>query len=153
MRNFIKNGASIQRSHKKIMNNNREYKIILFDGVCNLCNGAINFIIERDTNNVFRFATLDSEIAEQLSVKYNIDLSKIDSIILISDNRAFIKSSAALHIAKDLSASWPLLYGFMIFPKFIRNAVYDLIAKNRYKWFGKKDSCMVPTAELRAKFL
>ena len=135
------------------MINDFQYKIILFDGVCNLCNGAINFIIERDKKNVFKFATLDSQIAKDLSEKYSIDLSKVDSIILISNKKAFTKSSAALHIAKDLSAAWPLLYSFMVFPKFIRNAVYDFIAKNRYKWFGKKDSCMIPTPELKAKFL
>jgi len=135
------------------MDNNTKHKIILFDGVCNLCNGAINFIIERDMKDVFRFATLDSDIAKELSEKYKIDLSQVDSIILISNEKAFIKSSAALHISKDLSGAWPLLYSFMISPKFIRNAVYDYIAKNRYKWFGKKDSCMIPTPELRTKFL
>ncbi|AFL82179.1 hypothetical protein Aeqsu_2728 [Aequorivita sublithincola DSM 14238] len=129
------------------------YKIVLFDGVCNLCNGAINYIIKRDKNNVFKFAALQSEIGKELITKFNIDTSKIDSIILIDGEKHYIKSSAALHISKALSGAYPLLFGLMIVPKFIRNAVYDYIARNRYKWFGKKESCMIPTAELKSKFL
>lgn len=132
---------------------NKSYKIILFDGVCNLCNGAVTFTIKRDKKNIFRFAALQSEIGQQLISKFNIDTSKVDSIILIDDEKQYEKSSAALHIAKQLSGAYPLLFGFMIVPKFIRNAVYDYIAKNRYKWFGKKEICMIPTAELKAKFL
>ncbi|MCB0468341.1 MAG: thiol-disulfide oxidoreductase DCC family protein [Aequorivita sp.] len=131
----------------------KNHKIILFDGVCNLCNGAVTFTIKRDKKNIFRFAALQSEIGQQLISKFNIDTSKVDSIILIDDEKQYEKSSAALHIAKQLSGAYPLLFGFMIVPKFIRNAVYDYIAKNRYKWFGKKEICMIPTAELKAKFL
>ena len=131
----------------------KNHKIILFDGVCNLCNGAVTYIIKRDKKNVFRFAALQSEIGQQLISKFNIDTSKVDSIILIDGEKHYEKSSAALHIAKNLSGAYPLLFGFMIVPKFIRNAVYDYIAKNRYKWFGKKEICMIPTAELKAKFL
>lgn len=133
------------------MSNN--YKIILFDGVCNLCNGAVTYIIERDKKNVFKFAALQSEIGQQLISKFNIDTSKVDSIILIDGEKHYTKSSAALHISKQLSGAYPLLFGFMVVPKFIRNSVYDYIAKNRYKWFGKKESCMIPTAELKSKFL
>ncbi|QQX76216.1 MULTISPECIES: thiol-disulfide oxidoreductase DCC family protein [Aequorivita] len=132
---------------------NKDQKIILFDGVCNLCNGAVTYIIKRDNKNVFKFAALQSEIGQQLISKFNIDTSKVDSIILIDGEKHYIKSSAALHIAKQLSGAYPLLFGFMIVPKFIRNAVYDYIARNRYKWFGKKESCMIPTSELKAKFL
>ncbi len=133
------------------MSNN--YKIILFDGVCNLCNGAVTYIIKHDKKNVFKFAALQSEIGQQLISKFNIDTSKVDSIILIDGEKHYTKSSAALHIAKQLSGAYPLLFGFMVVPKFIRNSVYDYIAKNRYKWFGKKESCMIPTAALKAKFL
>ncbi len=133
------------------MSNN--YKIILFDGVCNLCNGAVTYIIKRDKKNVFKFAALQSEIGQELISKFNIDTEKVDSIILIDGEKHYEKSSAALHIAKNLSGAYPLLFGFMILPKFIRNSVYDYIAKNRYKWFGKKESCMIPTAELKARFL
>ena len=132
---------------------NKDQKIILFDGVCNLCNGAVTYIIKRDKKNVFKFAALQSEIGQQLISKFNIDTSKVDSIIFIDGEKHYTKSSAALHIAKQLSGAYPLLFGFMVVPKFIRNSVYDYIAKNRYKWFGKKESCMIPTAELKSKFL
>ncbi len=135
------------------MNSEIKHKIILFDGVCNLCNSSVIFAIKRDKNDVFRFAALQSEIGEQLTSKYNIDTSKTDSIILIDGEKYYEKSSAALHIAKYLSGGWPLLYSFIILPKFIRDSVYNFIAKNRYKWYGKKESCMIPTPELQAKFL
>ena len=125
------------------------HKIILFDGVCNLCNSAINFVIKRDKKNVFKFATLQSEYAKNLG----LDPSKMDSIVLIDGGNRYSKSSAALHIAKYLSSGYPLLYAFMVLPKFLRDWVYDYIAKNRYKWFGKKESCMIPTPELQEKFL
>ncbi len=128
-------------------------KFILFDGVCNLCNGAINFIIERDTKNVFQFAALQSEAGEALTTKFGIDTQKVDSIILIDNGTYYAKSTAALRVSKYLSGAYPLLYGFMIIPKFVRDWVYDYIAKNRYKLFGKKESCMIPTKELKAKFL
>ena len=129
------------------------YKIILFDGVCNLCNGAVTYIIKRDKKNVFKFAALQSEIGKELVSKFKIDTSKVDSIILIDGEKHYEKSSAALHIAKHLSGAYPLLFGFIIMPGFIRDSFYDYIAKNRYKWFGKKESCMIPTLELKSKFL
>ena len=135
------------------MKTEKKHKIILFDGVCNLCNSSVTFAIKRDKNDIFRFAALQSEIGMQLISKFKIDTSQTDSIILVEGNKYYEKSSAALHITKHLSGGWPLLYGFIILPKFIRNAVYDFIAKNRYKWFGKKESCMIPTPELQAKFL
>lgn len=131
----------------------KNHKIILFDGVCNLCNGAVIYIIKRDKKNVFKFAALQSEIGQKLISKFNIDTKKVDSIILVDGEKHYDKSSAALHISKHLSGAYPLLFGFMIVPKFIRNSVYDYIAKNRYKWFGKKESCMIPTPELKSKFL
>lgn len=131
----------------------KNHKIILFDGVCNLCNGAVTFIINRDKKDVFKFAALQSEIGRGLTSKFNIDTSKVDSIILIDGDKHYEKSSAALRIAKQLSGAYPLLFGFMILPKFIRNAVYDYIARNRYKWFGKRESCMIPTPELKSRFL
>lgn len=132
---------------------NEKHKIVLFDGVCNLCNSSVNFVIKRDKKNIFKFAPLQSEIGRELTSKFSIDTSKVDSIILIDGEKHYEKSSAALYIAKNLSGAYPLLFGFMIMPKFIRNAVYDYIARNRYKWFGKKDSCMIPTKELKSKFL
>lgn len=135
------------------MNTNIEHKVILFDGVCNLCNSSVNLVIKKDKKDVFKFAPLQSDFGEKSLKKYKIDPKDTDSIILIDGGKFYIKSSAALHIAKHLSGLYPLLYGFMIVPKFIRNWVYDYVAKNRYRWYGKKESCMIPTSELKAKFL
>lgn len=131
------------------INNN----IILFDGVCNLCNGSVTFIIERDKKNVFKFAALQSETGSKMIAERGIDITIIDSILLIEPGAYYIKSTAALKIAKNLSGAWPLLYGLIILPVSFRDWVYDIIAKNRYKWFGKEESCMIPTAELKGKFL
>jgi predicted DCC family thiol-disulfide oxidoreductase YuxK len=133
--------------------NTSEPKVILFDGVCNLCNSSVTFVIQRDKKDVFRFTALQEEAGKSLLTKYGIDPLKTDSIILVTDGKAYIKSTAALKIARDLGGLYPLLYGFMIVPNFIRNWVYDYVAKNRYKWYGKKESCMIPTPELRSKFL
>lgn len=135
------------------MNNDKMYHIILFDGVCNLCNSSVNFVIRHDSKNKFKFAALQSDTGNELVQKYEIDPRETDSIILIQGKNHYIKSSAALRIAKDLSGVYPLLFVFMIIPPFIRNWVYDYIAKNRYKWYGKMDNCMIPTKELKDKFL
>lgn len=132
----------------------RNQKIILFDGVCNLCNGAVQFVLKRDKKNVFRFAALQSDVGKQLMTERNIASETLDSIILIEPGVAYYtKSTAALKIAKDLNGIWNLSYILLWIPESIRDIVYDFIAKNRYKWFGKKDQCMLPTAELRSKFL
>jgi predicted DCC family thiol-disulfide oxidoreductase YuxK len=131
----------------------QQHDIVLFDGVCNLCNGAILFIIKRDKKDRFRFAPLESDIGKKLLDQHGIDPNKIDSIVLISGDTAFAKAGAALRISRHLSGLWPLLYSLIIIPKFIANIVYDFIARNRYKWFGKKESCMIPTPELKSKFL
>jgi predicted DCC family thiol-disulfide oxidoreductase YuxK len=127
--------------------------IILFDGVCNLCNSSVNFVIRHDKKDHFLFAPLQSETGKKLLEKYAIDPSKTDSFILIENNKAFSRSSAALRLTKHLNRLYPLMYSLMIIPPFIRNGVYDYIAKNRYKWFGKKESCMIPTNEIKAKFI
>ncbi len=129
------------------------YKIVLFDGVCNLCNSSVQFIIKRDSKDQFRFAALQEEAGLALINKYSIDTLNVDSIILIEDGKVFVKSTAVLRIAKALKGTVSLLYFFMIVPNFIRNCVYEFIAKNRYKWYGKKDACMIPTPALKAKFL
>ena len=129
-------------------------QIILFDGVCNLCNSSVQFIIKRDKNNVFRFAALQSEIGEKLVRERGIDTSKVDSIILIQPEVAYyVKSDAALRIAKSLSGIWPVLGAFLWLPSGLRDLIYDLVARNRYRIFGKRDACMVPTPELKEKFL
>ena len=129
-------------------------KIILFDGVCNLCNSSVQFVIKRDKKDLFRYAALQSAIGEKLVAERNIDTSQVDSIVLIEPGVAYYtKSDAALEIAQDLGGLWKLMGIFTWIPTSIRNAIYDFVARNRYKWFGKKDACMIPTPELKAKFL
>ena len=129
-------------------------KIILFDGVCNLCNNSVQFIIKRDKKDLFRYAALQSEVGQQLVRERGIDTNKVDSIVLIDPGVAyFTKSDGALEIARSFGGLWGLLSVFSWVPTSIRNALYDLVARNRYKWFGKKEACMVPTPELKAKFL
>ena len=124
---------------------------IFFDGVCNLCNGAINFVIDRDKKQRFNFSSLQSEAAEKILPNY---LNEVDSIILVKKSgKIYCKSNAALEISKSLKGLWPALYAFKILPRFIRDIVYDWIAKNRYKWFGKRDTCRMPSPELKERFL
>ena len=129
-------------------------KVILFDGVCNLCNNTVLKVIKNDKKNDFIFAALQSESGDKIINHLKIDISKIDSIILYEAGISYdIKSNAAIKVMNHLGGLWKLSYSFWIFPEFFRNIIYDFIAKNRYKWFGKKESCMIPTPELRAKFL
>jgi predicted DCC family thiol-disulfide oxidoreductase YuxK len=127
--------------------------IILFDGVCNLCNGSVQFVIKRDPEGLFRFAALQSSQGQELMRQHNLDTSGLYSIIVVSGDKVWQRSRAALEIVRHLSGLWPMLYAFIIVPPFIRDWVYDRIAANRYKWFGKKEECMIPTPELRARFL
>ncbi|MBC7688188.1 MAG: thiol-disulfide oxidoreductase DCC family protein [Aquabacterium sp.] len=127
--------------------------VILFDGVCNLCNGAVDFVIKRDTTSQFKFAALQSEAGQKLLQQYNLPRENFNSFVLIKEGKVYTKSAAALKVCKHLTGLWPILYGFIIVPSFIRNAVYQWIAKNRYKWFGKKQQCMLPTAALKNRFL
>lgn len=133
--------------------NEQQNAIILFDGVCNFCNDSVNFMIERDSNNYFKFATLQSGIATELCEKHKVDRKNTDSIILVEDEKAHTHSTAALRIARRLDGIWSVLYIFIVIPKFIRDFFYKLFAKNRYSLFGKKDECMIPTPEVRERFL
>ena len=129
-------------------------KIILFDGVCNLCNSSVQYIIKRDKKDVFRFVSLQSKLGKQITDYIGVDTSKMDSFILYQPGVAYYtKTEAALKVINDLGGLLSLLTIFSYLPKFIQNFGYDSIAKNRYKWFGKKESCMVPTSELQSKFL
>ena len=127
--------------------------VILFDGVCNFCNGAVNFTIKRDKNKIIKFAPLQSEIGKAFIKQYGLPENDMRSFLLIENGKLCSKSTAALKVCRYLKGLWPLCYGFIIVPAFIRNAVYDLIAKNRYKWFGQKKECMVPTPDVKARFL
>ena len=127
--------------------------VILFDGVCNFCNYWVNFAIERDPEKTLRFTPLQGETAKQLLPQFHIDPTALSSVIFIDSGKAYTQSSAALRICKHLDGGWKLFYGLMIIPKFIRDFFYNIIARNRYKWFGRKESCRVPTPELRERFL
>ncbi|MEO7989526.1 MAG: thiol-disulfide oxidoreductase DCC family protein [Chryseolinea sp.] len=126
--------------------------IVLFDGVCNLCNGAVQFIIKRDQANRFLFASLQSEFGKTQMIKAGLDPLSLHSIIVIDHNLAFQRSDAALKIAKHLDGLWSSFYIFRFVPRIIRDGIYNLIARNRYTLFGKQDRCMIPTAELKARF-
>lgn len=129
-------------------------KIILFDGVCNLCDSFVQFVIRRDRNDMFRFVPLQSELGEKILQHIGVDRQRVDSMILYEPGVAYFhKSNAAIEIAKSLGGFLSLTTIFKILPNFARNGIYDYVAKNRYKWYGKKESCMIPTPELKAKFL
>ena len=127
--------------------------IILFDGVCNFCNSSVNFIIERDTAGYFKFAPLQSEIGEKLLAENGVDKVETDSVVLIEDGKVYTHSTAALRVAQRLDGAWRWFYYFIFVPRPIRDAAYKLFAKYRYRLFGKKDECMLPSPEIRARFL
>ena len=129
------------------------YPIILFDGVCNFCNDSINTIIKLDKKGVFKFAAIQSEVGQRLLKVYGYSDKNLSTVVLICDGRLYTKSDAALQTFKHLGGWWRYLRILTIVPRFIRNAVYDFIARNRYKWFGKKEECMIPTPDVRARFL
>lgn len=129
-------------------------KLILFDGICNLCNDSVLKVIKNDRKNTFIFTALQSETGQKIINHLKIDISKIDSIILYESDVLYdIKSTAALKIMNDFGGFWKATQLFLIFPEKFRNLIYDYIAKNRYKWFGKKENCMIPSPELKVKFL
>lgn len=134
------------------MSNNETY-ILLFDGVCNLCNKGVQFTIKRDKKKKFKFASLQSKSGQALLKKFNLNLTDFDSFVLIMGDKYFLKSSAGLLVLKELEGVWKLFYALIIFPKPIRDFFYGLIAKSRYRIFGKRDTCMIPTEELKERFL
>ena len=127
--------------------------IVLFDGVCNLCNGVVRFVIDRDPRGRFKFATLTSVTAARVLGPGSTVETRPDSIVLVEEGRVFTKSDASLRLARHLTFPWPLLYGLIVLPKGLRDGVYDLVARRRYRWFGHRDSCMVPDPGIRARFL
>jgi predicted DCC family thiol-disulfide oxidoreductase YuxK len=130
-----------------------EKPVILFDGVCNFCNYWVNFAIRHDKKKKLRFAPLQGETAAKLLPAHHIKPTDISSVILIDKGKAYTQSSASIRICKHLDGGWKLFYGLMIIPKFIRDFFYNIIARNRYKWFGKKDSCMIPPPGWKERFL
>ena len=133
--------------------NEQKNPVVLFDGICNLCSTSVQFIIKHDTKKHFRFASLQSDLGQKILRQFGLPADELNSFILLEDQKIYTKSSGALRVTKKLNGLWPALYGFIIVPPFIRNAVYSWVARNRYKWFGKKETCWLPTPELRKLFL
>jgi predicted DCC family thiol-disulfide oxidoreductase YuxK len=131
----------------------KQHPVILFDGVCNLCNESVQFIIKHDEEALFKFASLQSVAGQELLQQYQLPTSDLNSFVLIDNGKAFTKSTGALLVVKKLNGTVKLLYGLKIVPAFIRDLLYQFIARNRYKWFGKKQSCMLPTSALQSRFL
>ncbi len=130
-----------------------ETHIILFDGVCNLCNGTVQFLIKRDPKAKFKFASLQSEEGQALLRDFDLSTSDFDTFVYINEGKYYLKSSAALHVLKELGGIWKSFYAFIIVPKKARDFLYNFVVRNRYNWFGERDSCMVPTSELKDRFL
>ena len=129
------------------------HPVILFDGVCNLCSASVQFIIKHDKKSIFRFASLQSKFGKRIIEKHDLATKNIDSVILLENNIVQLKSTAALQIAKQLGGIYSALYVFIIIPRFMRDSIYDFVARNRYRWFGKQESCMIPKPELKKLFI
>ncbi|HMO62098.1 MAG TPA: thiol-disulfide oxidoreductase DCC family protein [Ferruginibacter sp.] len=129
------------------------HPVILFDGVCNFCDSTINLVIRRDKKHRIKFAPLQSMAGSQLLQQYGIDENAMDSFVFIENGKAYTKSTAALKVSRYMNRLWPLMAVFFIVPRPVRDAVYDYVAARRYKWFGKKDQCMIPTPDMRSRFL
>ena len=129
------------------------HPIVLFDGVCNLCNRSVQFIIERDPEGRFRFASLQSPLGEELRARLGIDPQSVDSVLLVEGDRWYKESDAALRIARGMKGAWKALWGLRFVPRPVRDGLYRFIARNRYRWFGKQETCWLPTPELRERFL
>ena len=129
------------------------HPVILFDGVCNLCSGSVQYVIKHDPQRIFRFASLQSSFAQKILADHHLPLNDFNSFVLYENNRVYTRSTAALFAAKRLSGPVKVLSIFLIVPKFIRDGVYNIIAKNRYKWFGKREACWLPTPALKTLFL
>ena len=130
-----------------------EHPVVLFDGFCNLCSRAVNFVIDRDPEHVFRFASLQSNVGESLLTRFEINPNETDSLVLVEKGKAYVCSTAALRIARRLGKLWPVVYSLIVVPRPLRDAAYMAIARRRYKWFGKRETCRLPTPEERARFL
>jgi predicted DCC family thiol-disulfide oxidoreductase YuxK len=131
----------------------RPRPVVLFDGLCNLCTGAVRFVLERDARKAIDFASLQSAIARRRLAEAGAHVELPDSIVLLDAEGVHVRSDAALRIAARLRAPWPLLAAFRVVPRALRDPIYDFVARHRYGWFGKRDACLVPTPELRARFL
>lgn len=128
-------------------------RLVLFDGVCNFCNFWIQFALKRDKKGMLKFGSLQGTSAQEILPKYNIDPTVLTSVIFIEDGIVYRESTAALKVCRHLDGAWKILYALIIIPAFVRDGIYKWVGRNRYKWFGKQDSCMLPTAEQRKRFV
>lgn len=131
----------------------KTHGIILFDGICNFCNGVVQFLIRRDRHDYFRYCPLQSPKGQALLKQFDLKTTSSQSVVLIENGKAWQKSDAFYHMMKRLPGGWKIFYLIIIIPRFIRDGVYEFISRNRYKWFGKRETCMIPTPEQRKKFL
>lgn len=129
------------------------HPVLLFDGVCNYCNYWVNFAIKRDKKKILRFTPLQGETAKKILSQYSITVTDLSSVIVVENNKAYTQSSAAIRMFRHLGGGWKLFYGMIIFPKFIRDFFYNIIARNRYKWYGKRETCMIPGPNISERFL
>lgn len=137
----------------KITDSNTLSPLIIYDGICHLCNRSVNFILKQDRKKIFCFTPFQSSFASNLLKDNSIDINAMETVILFIDGKFYTRSDAALKIALLLGGKWILFYPLYIFPKFIRNGFYNIIARNRYKWFGKVDSCLIPNHETQERFI
>ncbi len=135
------------------MTDSESHPIVLFDGVCNFCDASVNWIIARERKGLFRFAALQSPAGARLQREYGLDSTALDTLVLLDGGRTYRKSGAALRIMRRLRWPWPVLFGLVVMPAFIRDFAYGWFARRRYQWFGRKDECMAPSAEVRERFL
>lgn len=133
--------------------NRQEHPIVLVDGVCHFCQGVTKWIIKRDPKGKYHFASLQSDVAKRLLEQGRLPVDRMDTFVLIEDGKYYTRSTAALKLAKGLKFPYPLLYGFVIIPRPLRDAVYGVIARNRYRWFGKDETCMLPSPDIKDRFL
>lgn len=136
-----------------MLQNRYNKPILLYDGVCNLCSGAVKFVIKNDPKDRFYFASLQSETGKGIMRNHELDANEMDTFVFIKDDVVFIRSSAALHLFREMGFPWNLSYALILVPGQVRDAVYKFISRHRYKWFGKKDSCMVPDEKIKGRFL
>lgn len=135
------------------MNIDVKSPVLLFDGVCNLCNASVQWILTHDARGTFRFAALQSDAGQSLLRRFGLDQVRFDSVILVEGDRIFMRSDAPLEIARRLGGLWTLAYGLKVIPRFLRDGVYNWIARNRYRWFGRREACMLPRPEWKERFL
>lgn len=142
-----------RKKGKKLANTGIKSPVLLFDGVCNLCNASVQWVLKRDRKGIFRFASLQSQTGQELLKAFGFSQENFDTVVLIDGEHIFTRADAPLEVVRRLGGAWSLLTVFKIIPRSVRNAVYDWVARNRYRWFGKKEACMLPRPEWKERFL